>query len=913
MNPVDDEHEKPTVAGPTPVKITAGDTDPLIGTVFAERYKILEFIGAGGWSNVYRAQHLTLHVSIAIKVIHKHLTKDEESLKRLEQEANLLSRLESPNIVRVMDYGLIPTPYIVMEYFDGEPLDQWLKSKGFLKSSLAIELFMQICRGLSNAHAQGFVHRDLKPSNIMLKLEDKQIKSKILDFGIAKLIDENNRLTSTGQILGSPPYMSPEQWKGCADYRSDLYSLGCIMYEVLSSKPAFSAEHGLDYAGKHFAATPARIKITAPLADFPEALEDLINKCLAKAPEQRYQSAGEVLAELERVKTGRKLQIRINKERQERQKKIIISLAVVIASLTALFCWQRETIVAPWYYHFNAIADKEKDRAKYKSAIQNYRTSLLAADILPRQYGGTLHAMRMLSFCLRQQNQFKEAAQLQTQVDEAIGSGPWPELNSLLRRLNYRLNSGADLKGTLELGQRTMHMATALAGNHTLAYAQALDALSSIMRAQGLYDQALQTERQSLSICEDLLEPDSVTIAERLNHLGIALQAAGNLKNAEQAYDRALEICSKHNAETGIKLEQVESSGQSLVLADFNNGMKTNNVGGELGTWEKDASDKTQGTQISFASDDAPGLSSGKCLQLDYDVDSPNKAFNGFWMKLSGGDFSGDFSNYDTLNFYMKGNASIGFTRRLKLELKDFTNKPSPYFVDCISDRWQKFSIPFDRFKMISDLSRMNEFVIKFEDVDSRPKTGRIYLDQVFVSCENQQESKTGALAQMVAACDGLASIHIQRSDRQGALTYLEKAYQLCRNHKELDPLHVLTNLASLYQEAGDRKKALQYWSKALECCRDDGSSEWPDTEIILSSLAEICCQQKDYIKAEIYLEEGYKVRAQAPDQEKRLKIVLANLIKIKQALGKAAEVADLAQRSKKLEVSPVTLAGSSR
>lgn len=176
--------------------------------------------------------------------------------------------------------------------------------------------------------------------------------------------------------------------------------------------------------------------------------------------------------------------------------------------------------------------------------------------------------------------------------------------------------------------------------------------------------------------------------------------------------------------------DEAAAGGKELVIADFDTGDKPNNIGGDFGAWDKDPNDDTQGTRLSFEPDDALGDQAGYAVRLDYDVDSPNPAYNGFWMKLNGEDASG----YDTLNFYVKGSTEAGFTKRVKLELKDMTNKPSPYMVANITDKWQKISIPFEKFRRITDWAHLNEVVVVFDDVNSSPKAGTIYIDHVTLS-----------------------------------------------------------------------------------------------------------------------------------------------------------------------------------
>ncbi len=172
------------------------------------------------------------------------------------------------------------------------------------------------------------------------------------------------------------------------------------------------------------------------------------------------------------------------------------------------------------------------------------------------------------------------------------------------------------------------------------------------------------------------------------------------------------------------------ANSNELVIADFDTGDKPNNIGGDFGGWDKDPNDESQGTQMSFDSDDSQGDASGYAIRLDYDVDSPNPAYNGFWMKLNGE----DATPYNTLNFYVKGDAKAGYTKRFKIELKDMTNKPSAYIVSGVTDQWQKISIPFEKFRRIENWNALNELVFVFDDINSSPKTGSILIDQITLS-----------------------------------------------------------------------------------------------------------------------------------------------------------------------------------
>lgn len=173
-------------------------------------------------------------------------------------------------------------------------------------------------------------------------------------------------------------------------------------------------------------------------------------------------------------------------------------------------------------------------------------------------------------------------------------------------------------------------------------------------------------------------------------------------------------------------------SGSELVLSDFNTGDKPNNIGGDFGAWDKDPNDETQSMQMSFESDDALGDKMGYSIRLDYDVDSPNPAYNGFWMKLN----DLDASAYNTLNFYIRGDAQAGFSKRVKIELKDSSKQPSPYILSGVTETWQKVSIPFEKFRRVKNWDALTEFVVVFDDINSNPKAGTMFIDNVTFSSE---------------------------------------------------------------------------------------------------------------------------------------------------------------------------------
>jgi eukaryotic-like serine/threonine-protein kinase len=279
-----------------------GEEDQLVGSVLADRYEIMEVIGGGGMGLVYKARHRLMNRIVAIKMLHKHMISSKDTLKRFQLEAQAASCLSLPNILTVYDFGLTNEgqPYMVMDYLEGTSLSDLLEAEHHLAPDRAVNIFIQACAGLAHAHQKGVLHRDIKPSNIMLVQFGEQADFvKIVDFGIAKLLNQGvGELTKTGEVYGSPSYMSPEQCRGKeTDARSDIYSMGCVMYRTLSGRPLFSGDDIIELLFKQVSEPPA--PFDADL-NIPTELESVIFKALAKDPSDRYQNMGEYKEALEK-------------------------------------------------------------------------------------------------------------------------------------------------------------------------------------------------------------------------------------------------------------------------------------------------------------------------------------------------------------------------------------------------------------------------------------------------------------------------------------------------------------------------------------------------------------------------------------------------------------------------------------
>ncbi|MGD9681963.1 MAG: protein kinase [Candidatus Obscuribacterales bacterium] len=271
-----------------------------VGDLVGAHYKIEKLLGFGGMGRVYQARHAHIDRTVAIKTLHEHLASDPSTLERFKLEAEATSSLHHPNLATVYDFGLIGdrVPYIVMEFLDGTSLERVLERRGRIEPDRATRIFVQVASALAEVHKSGIIHRDLKPSNIMLirKGENAQFV-KLVDFGIAKVLEEARAtdLTLAGEALGSPPYMSPEQCRGMTlDFRSDLYALGCLMYETYTGYKAILADTPMETLMKHVKEVPSRIPFEKSSPRVGKAVEDIIFALLEKAPENRPGSAEEV-------------------------------------------------------------------------------------------------------------------------------------------------------------------------------------------------------------------------------------------------------------------------------------------------------------------------------------------------------------------------------------------------------------------------------------------------------------------------------------------------------------------------------------------------------------------------------------------------------------------------------------------
>src|SRR3954464_12432027 len=256
----------------------------MVGDVLSDRYELEELVGTGGMSSVFRAHDRLLDRKVALKILHQHYSSDDDYVERFKREARSVAALSHPNIVTVIDRGEhADRQFIVFEYVDGENLKRMIERRGPAPVPEALELAIQIARGLGFAHQQGLIHRDVKPQNVLLNGDGR---AKVTDFGIARSLSVQRGMTQTGTVLGTSDYIAPEQAQGQrVDEHTDVYSLGVVLYELLTSEVPFPGENFVAVAMRHINEEPPSVLGKRP--DVPPRLDDAIRRAMAKQPEDR--------------------------------------------------------------------------------------------------------------------------------------------------------------------------------------------------------------------------------------------------------------------------------------------------------------------------------------------------------------------------------------------------------------------------------------------------------------------------------------------------------------------------------------------------------------------------------------------------------------------------------------------------
>lgn len=358
-------------------------SDPLLGQVIDEKYRIDQLIGRGGMGVVYQATHVLIERPVALKMLHRHLiqeTDEVQVLERFRREAKLQASIDHPNAVTVHDYGLYRgAPYLVMQLINGKSLKKLLQETSPLPLSRALPFILQVSEAIQVAHQRGIVHRDLKPDNIIIaEREDGVEKAIVTDFGIAKFLGsqkQDTNATMVGTLVGTPMYMSPEQARGVdIDIRSDIYSMGVILYEICTGKLPFVAEGTVGILMAHLETKPLPFKQRVTECTAPEAVENVVLKALEKSPSDRQQTLSQLIEEL---KTAAPKECGVQEIVQEERIEPAWPLSkIVIYALIAVLCLLLGLLV----YQYSQYQQTQTENTKLKDAVSNVRTGVKQDD-----------------------------------------------------------------------------------------------------------------------------------------------------------------------------------------------------------------------------------------------------------------------------------------------------------------------------------------------------------------------------------------------------------------------------------------------------------------------------------------------------------------------------------------------------
>jgi serine/threonine protein kinase len=549
-----------------------------IGVIVGTHYQILSLIGRGGMSTVFKARHQLLKKMVALKILTPQFRVDQQKLLRFQQEAISVGRLDHPNIIKIYEFAVPEDrePYLVMDYVEGTTLaDEIARSP--LPLSRALNIFKQICLGLSHAHKMGVIHRDLKPSNVMIasdsstgndtpsieKIEKiKKIENiKIVDFGIAKVLTPELsavKLTQTGEIFGSPLYMSPEQCMGKSpDARSDIYSLGCLIFETLTGKPPFEGPSVLETIHLHLYGVPPLTTSYTPSLEHSEAINTMILRCLAKNPDDRYQSMDAVLYALERLDGSARENFlqRIFLSWQMRNllrnaahhgnwpAQIGISIIAVTVLTTAFAIWEQSSVTVTT----SSPTRKPLVDSSIQSADTETQKQFLSTMILGQKEfdDGRLDAARKLFL-------------------DFVGQSMSPEEANLLKAQVYaQLTDLEYVAGQVEQSNQYLEKARAFQGAAVVApFTSALAQLKELEAPKKIDDDIFDNLNDEARICEELqamskakmilertlvhatkfLPPDSAHIARTEKNLAHVYFILGDFKQAHEYYAKSLQI-----------------------------------------------------------------------------------------------------------------------------------------------------------------------------------------------------------------------------------------------------------------------------------------------------------------------------------------------------------------------------------
>ncbi len=559
--------------------------DAFVGTIFADRYEIVSIIGKGGMSVVYKANHLLMKNLVAVKMLLPHTLLSPTNLKRFQQEAQAASALNHPNVITVHDLGVTPggLPYLVMEYVDGAGLSDIIRKEGKLDPARCLDMFICACDALAAAHDKGIIHRDLKPSNIMIVTGgDGKDLVKIVDFGIAKLMptegEEAQRLTQTGDVFGSPLYMSPEQCLAKPlDARADVYSLGCVIYETLTGKPPLVGGSILETMYKHMHEVPAGLGEAIGDTRLREQLDAVFFKATAKDSEQRYQNMRELKAALENVRAGADKGLlarltslwetsRLKRAPKRARSTQVVGLAVAAIALACLSVWALNTLFATPAHKYvemswtsvqeappppsSNYAKKERLAELFLDLASN-KTGAESAELVPRlqmfgQFRKQYHKWQGAAAC------FEQALKIANEIG-ATKDGDYYQAQLGLADCYYQLGRYSDAAPLYRSGVENLN---AISASQDLA--EPAHRLGECYLRTRLLPGAELYLRWSVDVLEQTRVEGgaldkSPEYALTLSNLADVYRLDGKLDKAENGYTKAIDVWKKFEEQAARK------------------------------------------------------------------------------------------------------------------------------------------------------------------------------------------------------------------------------------------------------------------------------------------------------------------------------------------------------------------------
>jgi len=548
-----------------------GESDLQPGYVIADQYEVISLLGQGGMSAVYKAQDRLMKRVVAVKCLHARMLSDKNSILRFQKEAQAAGNLNHPHIVKIHQYGLDTNkrPFLVMDYLEGQSLQELIDGDARVPVEEALRIMIDAADGLDQAHKKGVVHRDFKPSNIMLvKTDEEDNCVKLVDFGIAKLVsppgEEKHNLTQTGEMLGSPNYMSPEQCLMLElDNRSDIYAFGCTLFAALTGRAPFSSTNLVEIYYKHLNNLPESISVSRP--DIREAaqIDAVILKCMAKDPADRYKTMAEARAALQAVADRGKSnlvgslkdQLELNRLKGKARKGKKLSLIALSAGIGILAC-----VGLGAYYSGHSSRSAEQnwrdyyvkgqqsmDAGNYKEAADYLGKALDSA----KSTGKTLDLIiptveEMLDLAVitndrpNIQKYRAEIAELQKQYENSF-----PELDKQIHTALLQIDGGANSTGNAPAPASASASAPAperLSKLEIENLCQAINDQARQLLNSGHYDRAIDILGSAEKLANAFLDKNAEVQARTFNNMAVAYNLSGRPDQAYELYRKAIDF-----------------------------------------------------------------------------------------------------------------------------------------------------------------------------------------------------------------------------------------------------------------------------------------------------------------------------------------------------------------------------------